>query len=134
MIISTFRIPILQSQLDKIYLEAQKNLETLPKPLSTDPFVGLVHMISYFVKDASDNVEGTFEEDGLVQKVAAAQNRLKRTLRLLTPDFRPYKQSDELQNLPPMPVLDADGDDYGERSGGHQLVLYADQVLEKAVK
>lgn len=49
-------------------------------------------MLHGFVTDLAKRVEGIPDEDGLLQCIRPAQERLRRALRITAPDFRPFEK------------------------------------------
>lgn len=91
-----------------------------------------------FSRDLAYHVEGTPEEDVLIQSIWPAQMRFKIAIRKTAPDFRPYERTYEGDRaLPEVSFLDheeerLDDDEWDYR--GDAKAIFIDEVLKKATK
>ena len=119
----------------------------------------LLHVISDFVRDVGRHVEGTTEEDGLLQSIRPAQERFKLAIRYTAPDFRVHERKarsqvrfapaalkgsedagndksgaseSEPQDSVPHPDFLTNEDKYDFRPTNDDSAIYIDEVMQRA--
>lgn len=90
------RLPELQDELRILLEKTQESLKTLPKPPSTDALTEILHLIGDFSRDLARHLEGTPDEDGLLQAIRPAHETFKRAIRATAPNFKPFEKSQKL--------------------------------------
>ncbi|KAI0077225.1 hypothetical protein K474DRAFT_1596469 [Panus rudis PR-1116 ss-1] len=85
------RLPELQEELQNSLQKTDNQLRNLPKPPSSDPLAEILHLLADFSRDLSAHLEGTPNEDGLLQSIRPAHEAFKKAIRATAPDFRPYE-------------------------------------------
>lgn len=78
----------------------------------------LLHLVSDFVRDVSHHVEGTTEEDGLLQTIRPALDRFKLAIRYTAPDFRVHERKARQQVRFTASALLKGSDDAGNDKSG----------------
>ena len=81
----------------------------------------LLHVISDFVQDVARHVEGTTQEDGLLQSIRPAQERFKLAIRYTAPDFRVHERKARAQvRFAPTALVKGNEDAGNEKSGASE--------------
>lgn len=102
--------------------ETNKSLRNLPKPPSKDPVGEVIHMVATFTRDLARYIEGTPQEDGLLQSIRPLQEEFRKAVAATAPDFRAYES-------------DANRDDFlteEEKSKSDANAIYIDDVMKLA--
>ena len=90
-----------------------------------------------FLSDLSRHLDGTPEEDGLLQSIRPAQLKFQRAIRGTVPKFVPYEKSSATQSLPSPPFLaneESDSEDTLQIATNTEGVIHIDEVYDKAQK
>ena len=129
------RLPGLQDELQKLLQVTQSSLTSLP-PLSSKPAYEMLHLISTFTREVERQVTGTIDRDGIIQQIRPKQKALRRSIRAMAPDFRPYSRDEPKQDMPPFHFLAMEEDlneELADRaSGSGEDTLYIDEVDDRA--
>lgn len=117
--------------------EVNTKLQTLPKAPSTDPIGEVLHAIGSFVRDLEHRVEGTPEEDGLLQTIRPHQEAFKFAIQGTAPNFVPREKTEHLFGELPETAFLTDEDGDSDASGAveshtDQEKVYVDEVLKRA--
>ncbi|KAI6128075.1 P-loop containing nucleoside triphosphate hydrolase protein [Pisolithus croceorrhizus] len=140
------RLPEIQDELQTIIIQARSDLEELPPAPSNNP-VGEIHrVLNGFVRELSELLKGTPDENGLVQTIRLHSEAFKREVYSTAPNFLPWEQKDSHRrlHLPPARFLsneenvDTEDEDDDEELGltppvalrGH--AIYIDDVMQRA--
>ncbi|KAI6001196.1 P-loop containing nucleoside triphosphate hydrolase protein [Pisolithus albus] len=132
------RLPEIQDELYKVLRHTEEDLKELPPEPPTDPVNEALRIISEFVKELSERVEGTPEADGLLQKIRVHTARFKREIRATAPSFIPWVRSEAHQHrLPPTSFLDNEekplaGANNFPVTGPPPNSIYIEEVMERA--
>ncbi|KAI6095639.1 P-loop containing nucleoside triphosphate hydrolase protein, partial [Pisolithus sp. B1] len=141
-------LPEIQDELQMIILQARSDLEELPPAPSNNP-VGEIHrVLNGFVRELSELLKGTPDENGLVQTIRLHSEAFKREVYSTAPNFLPWEQKDSHRrlHLPPAKFLSneenvdtEDEDDDDELGLTPPLALrgstiYIDEVMQRARK
>lgn len=126
------RLPEIQGELQKLLQQTEHDIELLPKPPSNDPCGDVFDLI-----DLLRHLEGTPEEDGLLQAIRPNQLRFRKAIRATAPEFRPYEQKNAANGsilfnefiVDEEEVDEIDVTDLGERD-----IIFIDEVFDRAQK
>lgn len=94
------RLPELQDELQKLIQVTEESLRNLPKPPSQDAFTEILHLIGDFTRDLDVSLDGTPDEEGLLQTIRPFQLVFKRAVRATAPDFRPVIRPKASKQVP----------------------------------
>lgn len=134
--------------------QTQDELRQLPKPPSPDAQMEILHLVSNFVRDVSRHLEGTPQEDGLLQSIRPAEDKFKLAIRFTAPDFRAHEKkrpsvrfslkddekaegsgSEEARpDAVPYPDFLTNEDKYDFRPLTDSNAIYIDEVMQRARK
>ena len=96
--------------------QTEEKLRALPKAPSADPVGEVLQLLGDFARDLDYRVEGTPEEDGLLQTIRPHQEAFRVAIRRTAPNFVPWKKTAN-KELPKAGFLDdEDGGDTGPAS------------------
>ena len=110
--------------------ETDGKLRALPRAPSSDPIGEVLHALTSFARDLDRRVEGTPEEDGLLQTIRPHQVAFKLAIRKTAPNFVPWARTTS-KELPKANFLSNEDED----SGGSEMEsqkIYVDEVLKRA--
>lgn len=136
MLTNSTRLPKIQEELMNAIQETDTKLRALPKAPSNDPVGEVLHALRNFVRDIDHRVEGTPEEDGLLQTIRPHQDAFKIAIRRTAPHFVPWERTVSWKELPEAAFLtneDGDNDD-DDDDATNRNKIYIDQVLKRARK
>lgn len=113
--------------------DTDQKLRALPTAPSTDPIGEVLQLLRNFVRDLDHRVEGTPEEDGLLQTIRPHQEAFRVAIRGTAPNFVPWDNTakKELSKAPFLADEDGDDDTSEEKSRTNQKI-YIDEVLKRA--
>ncbi|KAF8839962.1 hypothetical protein BDN67DRAFT_1011889, partial [Paxillus ammoniavirescens] len=140
------RLPEIQKELMNALQETEAELRALPRAPSGDPVGEVLHVLSSFIRDLSRRLEGTPEEDGLLQTIRPHQEAFKRAIRETAPDFVPWEKTQRGRVLPKARFLaneeeddedstsDCDEEyvDEGDDDDDDMDKIYIDEVFKRA--
>jgi hypothetical protein len=126
------RLPKIQEELVNAIQETDARLRGLPKAPSSDPVGEVMHNLRNFVRDLDRRVEGTPEEDGLLQTIRPHQEAFKVAIRRTAPHFVPWEKTKIKELREASFLAHEDGADAEEESHTNQSKIYIDEVLKRA--
>ncbi|KIJ63510.1 hypothetical protein HYDPIDRAFT_40933 [Hydnomerulius pinastri MD-312] len=141
------RLPEIQEELTNALRDTEAKLRALPKAPSNDPVGEVLHVLSLFTRDLSRRLEGTPDEDGLIQSIRPHQQAFRRAIRETAPNFIPWESKGSHKHLPKAEFLANEEDDDGDARQDSDSVtsapssrqtfssspeIYIDQVLKRA--
>ncbi|CAL1711881.1 unnamed protein product [Somion occarium] len=135
------RLPELQDELQILLEKTQESLKTLPKPPSTDVLTEILHLIGDFSRDLAKHLEGTPDEDGLLQAIRPAHEAFKRAIRATAPNFKPFEKNKQSFTMSHMlgeetdvdtPSFLSNEEDPTSKESGPTNAIYIDEVMERA--
>ena len=89
------RLPRLREDVDKLLASCNKDLDSLPPPLSNDPQIEVLERVNAFCDAFKSFVNGTHEDKCLAQRNRAHYAIFKSEIRGTAPDFRPFEKPEE---------------------------------------
>ncbi|KIM86047.1 hypothetical protein PILCRDRAFT_5119 [Piloderma croceum F 1598] len=129
------RLPEIHEELQNLLRKTETSIHQLPKPPSSDPFGEVMRLIGDFTSSLSRHVEGTPDEDGLLQSIRPAQLRFQRAIRETVPEFLPYERRHAAnRSLPAAEFLanEEDSDEDEMDATNEKDTIYIDEVFERA--
>ncbi|KAH9965473.1 P-loop containing nucleoside triphosphate hydrolase protein [Russula dissimulans] len=127
------RLPELEVEVNKQLERATSEISRLPSPPSSEPVGEMLRLIGLFVRSLERLVEGTPDEDGLIQALRGPQTDFKRAIRQTAPDFRPHPRV-VLFGKPitfPKPEFLPD-EEIEEQPNALSRAIYIEDVMDKA--
>ncbi|KAI0057528.1 hypothetical protein BV25DRAFT_1841634 [Artomyces pyxidatus] len=124
------RLPEMEQEIQRQKEYVERSLNKLPIALSLDPLTEMVNLLTNFSNAVIYNIEGTPDEDGLVQAIRPHQETFQHAIRTLAPDFHLCKQADAgfVSLSPLMDVFHS-----GDRSLPNSVrAVYLEDVLKAA--
>jgi len=116
-------------QLERTKLEISR----LPSPPSSEPVGEMLRLIGLFVRSLERLVEGTPDEDGLLQALRGPQMDFKKAIRHSAPDFRPHIRPALFGTPTVLPKPDFLPDEEKEGwSSDPSSAIYLEDVMKKA--
>ena len=97
----------------------------------------VLHLVGDFLRDLSQHLEGTPEEDGLLQSIRPAQLKFKQAIRATVPKFVPYEKSSPTRSLPSPTFLaneENESEDAFQITTDTEGVIHIDEVSHRAQK
>ncbi|KIK82818.1 hypothetical protein PAXRUDRAFT_832134 [Paxillus rubicundulus Ve08.2h10] len=134
------RLPEIQKELMDALQDTEAHLRALPRAPSNDPVGEVLQVLSSFTRGLSRRLEGTPEEDGLLQTIRPYQLAFKRAIRETAPNFVPWDKSRRGCQLPKADFLaNEEGDDKGSGSDPESVSeddcskkIYINEVFDRA--
>ncbi|KAG6328165.1 hypothetical protein ID866_10924 [Astraeus odoratus] len=100
------RLPEIQDELYLVVHETEQELASLPTKPSNDPVGEVLRVLRNFTTELAQHIEGTPDENGLIQIIRPYTDKFKREIRATAPEFRPWNRSDDRRRkLPPLNFL-----------------------------
>jgi hypothetical protein len=93
------RLPELEEELEKLLERTTHDLSRLPSPPSSEPVGEMLRLIGSFARSVEYLVEGTPDDDGLIQALREPRKSFKKAIRLTAPDFRPLARPKRTENV-----------------------------------
>jgi len=130
-------LPQIYEELQSLIQKAEDDMRALPKAPSADPLAEVLQLVHNFMSDVRQHLEGTPEEDGLLQSIRPAQLKFQRAIRATVPNFVPYEKSSANSGQAlPTPAFLANEENQSEISFAEVVntkgVIYIDEVFDKA--
>ncbi|KAL0945228.1 hypothetical protein HGRIS_000741 [Hohenbuehelia grisea] len=130
------RLPEIQNEIQSALQLTEQQIGALPKEPSTDPLNEIMDLLTNFCKDLTDHIDGTPDENGLVQEIRPKQEEFQQKIRRTAPDFKPYEQAkaagrSSTLKCPDFLLNEPDG---GEVEDQNLAPIYIDQVYQRAQK
>ncbi|KAJ7064507.1 P-loop containing nucleoside triphosphate hydrolase protein [Mycena amicta] len=123
------RLPEIQIELEKSMQLTFQSLQQLPRPPAVDPVAEVAAMLSSFVQDLNQMVEGVPRVDGLIQRIRPAQQEFRRAIQETVPNFCPLEGSPRRANVPEEALKPGPAPD--EECGAGETI-YVDEVANRA--
>jgi len=102
-------------------------------PQSSEPVGELLRLIGMFCRSIEHVVEGTPDDDGLIQALREPQMVFKKAIRHTAPDFRPHTRPTLFGKPTVLPKLDFLPDEEIEgRPSDPSRIIYIEDVMKKA--
>ncbi len=81
----------MEEELEKLLDRTTHDLSRLPSPASSEPVGEILRLIDSFARSIDYLVEGTSDDDGLIQSLREPRKSFKnlKAMRQTAPDFRP---------------------------------------------
>ncbi|KAF9234014.1 P-loop containing nucleoside triphosphate hydrolase protein [Melanogaster broomeanus] len=117
----TKKLPQIQEELNNALQDTEAN----------DPVGDVLHVLSNFTRALSRRLEGTPDEDGLLQTIRPHEETFKRAIRATAPNFVPWEKSEPSRDLPKAEFL-ANEEGYNEPVSLTSQKIYIDEVLQRA--
>ena len=133
-LIFSFSLPEIYEELQNLLRKTENSIHQLPRPPSGDPFGEVLHLIGGFTRDLSRHLEGTPNEDGLLQTIRPAQLGFQRAIRATVPQFRPYERKyAPKRSLPAADFLANEEEDNEEEQDFDEAeIICIDEVFARA--
>jgi hypothetical protein len=130
-------LPEIYEELQSLIQKAEDEVRALPKAPSGDPLAEVLYLVGNFMSDLTQHLEGTPEEDGLLQSIRPAQLKFQRAIRATVPRFVPYAKSSANSGRDlPSPTFLANEETESENSFANVVdtkgIIHIDEVFEKA--
>ncbi|KAI0343435.1 hypothetical protein BDW22DRAFT_1170105 [Trametopsis cervina] len=136
------RLPELQDELQALIMRTEEALQQLPNPPPADPVSEILRLVADFVQDFASHVEGTPDEDGLLQQIRPAQLEFKKAIRATAPNFRSVTSDSEIMHDSPAQKENAQASSSFLANEENAVTvehntrdaIYIDEVMDKALK
>lgn len=136
------RLPDIHKELYNILRKTRDEMRKLPKAPSTDPVGEVWSIVGQFSKQLFQRLEGTPDQDGILQTIRPHQEEFKRAVRGTAPRFIPWAKG-EIRELPAIDFLANEEDEPQKsregvppmptpRSATPQSGIYIEDVLNHA--
>lgn len=90
-----------------------------------------MRLITVFCEATKKHSEGVPANEGLVQSINEKQTEFRRSMLSLAPTLHPFKKSESMADMPPLPPCDfLDGEEEDREVAGTGLTMYIDQVMD----
>ncbi|KAI0262179.1 P-loop containing nucleoside triphosphate hydrolase protein [Gloeopeniophorella convolvens] len=126
------RLPELQEELDKLLDETSDKISRLPSPPSSEPMGEILKLIGTFVRAIERLIDGTPDEDGLMQALRSPRDEFRRAIRRSAPDFRPLERNHSPSPCPPLPFLSNEEEGEEFQPSDDSGAIYVEDVKKRA--
>jgi len=135
------RLPELEEELEKLLERTTHDLSRLPSPPSSEPVGEILRLIGSFARSIEYVVEGTPDDDGLIQALREPRKSFKKAIRQTAPDFRPLARPKRTEKsmvnqpqpaIPPAPIFLKDEEEDWEDQTGSRDAIYIEDVMKRA--
>ena len=133
------RLPELEEELEKLLERTTHDLSRLPSPPSSEPVGEILRLIGSFARSIEYLVEGTPDDDGLIQALREPRKSFKKAIRQTAPDFRPLarpKKTEKSMNkeptILPAPIFLKDEEEDWEDQTSSGDAIYIEDVMKRA--
>lgn len=136
------RLPELEEELEKLLERTTHDLSRLPSPPSSEPVGEMLRLIGAFARAIEYLVEGTPDDDGLIQALREPRKSFKKAIRQTAPDFRPLARPRKknlnmaVMNLlpatPPAPIFLKDEEEDWQDQTSSGDAIYIEDVMKRA--
>ena len=95
----------------------------------------MLRLIGAFVRSVERLVDGTSDEDGLMQALRKPRSQFRMTIRQTAPDFRPHERpsKSEMQTMPPQyNFLSNEEEDWESQPSDSSLAIFIEDVMKRA--
>jgi hypothetical protein len=134
-LIGTFgRLPEIEEELNKLLEQTSHDLSRLPKPPSSEPLGEMMRLIGSFVRSIERLVDGSPDDNGLMQALRRPHSEFKKAIRHTAPDFRPRPRGEKKSTIPlaPPSFLVDEETDWQDQLNGTNTAIYIEDVMKKA--
>ncbi|KAF8216900.1 hypothetical protein K438DRAFT_2007645 [Mycena galopus ATCC 62051] len=90
------RLRQIQIELENTIQKTRAGLQKLPKPPTNDPVNEIASLLHQFIGELNNILAGASNTQGLLQAIRPAQERFRREIRQTAPNFRPFKDTEEI--------------------------------------
>ncbi|KAF8504672.1 P-loop containing nucleoside triphosphate hydrolase protein [Russula emetica] len=133
------RLPELEEELEKLLERTTHDLSRLPNPPSSEPVGEMLRLIGSFARSIEYLVEGTPDDDGLIQALREPRKSFKKAIRQTAPDFRPLarpkKTERSMLKQPTIPLapnfLKDEEEDWQDQTSSSDAI-YIEDVMKRA--
>ena len=94
-----FSLPNLREDARKALMETLKGLEQLPPPPPENPAVELLRLLTTFSTETKQWIDGSEKKERLIQICKVASAEFKKNILQTAPNFRPFKNLEEEEEL-----------------------------------
>lgn len=139
------RLPELEEELEKLLERTAHDLSRLPNPPSSEPVGEMLRLIGSFARSIEHLVEGTPDDDGLIQALREPQKSFKKAIRQTAPDFRPlarpptgkkvvrgFSLGAEQPAIPSAPMFLKDEEEEWQDQPSSSDAIYIEDVMKRA--
>jgi hypothetical protein len=130
-----FRLPELEEEVEKLLDQVNHDLSRLPNPPSSEPVGDMLRLIGAFIRSVERLVDGTSDEDGLMQALRGPRIQFRRAIRQTAPDFRPHGRpsKSEIQMIPPeYDFLSNEEEEWESQPSDSSSAIFIEDVMTKA--
>ncbi len=86
----------MEEELEKLLDRTTHDLSRLPSPASSEPVGEILQLIDSFARSIDYLVDGTSDDDGLIQSLREPRKSFKKAIRQTAPDFRPLARPNKI--------------------------------------
>ncbi|KAH9965472.1 P-loop containing nucleoside triphosphate hydrolase protein [Russula dissimulans] len=127
------RLPELELEVNKQLEHTRHEISRLPSPPSSEPVGEMLRLIGLFVRSLERLIEGTPDEDGLIQALRGPQTDFKKAIRQTALDFRPHPRPVLFAKPTVLPKPDfLPDEEIEDRSNDPNRAIYIEDVMSKA--
>jgi len=113
--------------------QTEESLRALPKEPSNDPVGEVLRILGDFQKELSERLEGTPDEDGLLQTIRPHTMVFRREIRSTVPHFVPWERKEDLNDLPEVTFLSSEEEE-GDEDDTASIPIFIEDVMQRALK
>jgi len=130
----------LEEELEKLLDRTTHDLSRLPSPPSSEPVGEILRLIGSFARSIEYLVEGTPDDNGLIQSLREPRRSFKKAIRQTAPDFRPLarpKKSERSLKWPaipeaPPPIFLKDEEEEWQDQTSSSDAIFIEDVMKRA--
>ncbi len=134
------RLPELEEELERLLERTTHDLSRLPNPPSSEPVGEMLRLIGSFARSIEYLVEGTPDDDGLIQALREPRKSFKKAIRQTAPDFRPLARPRKSGKSvimiewppPPAPIFLKDEEEDWQDQTSSGDAIYIEDVMKRA--
>ena len=132
------RLPELEEELEKLLERTTHDLSRLPNPPFSEPVGEMLRLIGSFARSIEYLVEGTPDDDGLIQALREPRKSFKKAIRQTAPDFRPLARPRKSGRFttelpaPPAPIFLKDEEEDWQDQTSSGDAIYIEDVMKRA--
>ena len=131
--ICAHRLPKIQNELYQAMQQTEESLRALPKEPSNDPVGEVLRVLGDFQKELSERLEGTPDEDGLLQTIRPHTMVFRREIRSTAPHFVPWERKEDLDDLPEVTFLSSEEEERDDEDRA-SIPIFIEDVMQRALK
>ncbi|KAG0692056.1 P-loop containing nucleoside triphosphate hydrolase protein [Suillus ampliporus] len=124
------RLPEIHKELYDVLRKTQEEMRKLPKAPSNDAVAEVWHVISDLLRQLSRRLEGTPDEDGILQTIRPHQQAFRHAIRATAPQFVPWARG---HNRGKLPAADFLANEEDESQGLKAESIFAKPKAESVV-